>query len=641
MKSFLSLERSATFTCRKDGVERVYLVYEGEEFVNYDLLTETPTNEENGVKAELIINGHYEKAQFISKARQKLAYYDTAVLVVDGNPEVWDIYRNELFQKSTANSNGQMHLCLKDVYYSIDWEALGIRALSYPIALRFGLDSGIIPTPSRESYITNEKTKKLIMDRIVEVAEWMVKKYNETVKEFDTFKEAYPYLTNHNPSLYLDLGGGNTTSFSLSPLSDYSTTKPLRPKVKGIKMRDAHFYRDKRDDLFYEFLIVGYINHSGNFRTKGWNGVSIGYHYFSDRKMPVIVNDGLKGNVREYLKEKYGKNTLFVRVNPEQRKLGTKSKTHSWTSYTHILDLHIKNKKDWRAYIDEWKFVRDQLQKDFIDERGAESTKEYEDWLEERKKLLRSKRKAGIYKGLNKQAGDVTLSYINTHKRGTGWQKAAYSIGKLVENRYLTVLIEDDDLKSKELAKKLHQMMGNDKVRFATVGKKEMKKIPEHFQFINFQKFMTRDCKPFMRLASALVFDKALEDFYKISRYKNGIFQNCLAGLLNDSVKLKEYVDKNMKFTGDDEVREYVLAVADEHKLYDFELWDVYTRLKEGTKKYDFIVCLAEPRIWDEEEQKRYNKTISQLLLFRKLYYNDLPEDAEIVFNKKQEEVNV
>ena len=39
MKSFLSLERSASFICRKNGVERKYLVYEGAEFVNYDLIS--------------------------------------------------------------------------------------------------------------------------------------------------------------------------------------------------------------------------------------------------------------------------------------------------------------------------------------------------------------------------------------------------------------------------------------------------------------------------------------------------------------------------------------------------------------------------------------------------------------------------
>lgn len=640
MKSFLSLERSATFTCRKNGKERVYLVYEGEEFVNYDLLNEVDTTEEDGVKAELIINGHNEKQEFINRARQKLAYYDTVAVIVDNKPQVWEIKRNELFQMSTSNSNAMMHLCLKDVYYSIDWEALGINPLPYPIALRFSLDSGIIPTPSRESYITNDKTKKIILEKISQVADWVVQKYNEAVKEFATFKEAYPYLGTGHPELFLDKNDIHQgfRSFPVNPISFHSKTKVLSPKVKGINLVDADFYKDRAEELFFEFIVVGYINSSGVFRTpKGFTGMSPRNQLLHYNKKPIIVNDGLKGNIREYLKEKHGKDSLFVRINPVERKLGSTKGSNDFTSYSHILDLDIKPRKEWRKYVDEWKFVRDQLHKEFLDERKVDETKEYQEWLDKRKLALRAKKKPGTYKGLGKQEGDVTLSYANSHKRGIGWKKNAHSIASLPNNHYLTVLINDEE--TKEIAKKLHKMMGNDKVRFATVGKKERKKIPDHFQFINFEKFMTRDCKPFMRLASALAFEKALQGFYKIARSRDGIFSNCLSSLKKDSKKLDDYVKKNMSNIVEDEVAEHILAVADEHKLYDYELWDVYTRVKEGTKKYDFIVCLTEPRIWDTEELKRYSKTINQLLLFRKLYYNDLPEGAEIVF--KKEEVKV
>lgn len=639
LKSFLALERSATFTCRKKGIERVYLVYEGEEFVNYELINEKETEEENGVKAELVINGYMERQQFVSKAKQKLAYYETAVLVIDGKPEVWDIQRNELFQRSTANLQMQMHLCLKDVYYAIDWEALGIAPINYPIALRFSLTDGITPTPSRESYITNEKTKKLIMDRIGKVANWMVTKYNDTVKEFDTFKDAFPYLGVGHPTLYIATPDNNRVEgFPLNIISHHSNIYILQPKVKGITLRNPEFYKRHREDLFFEFIPVGYTNRSGiyrNWKNGGWTALSCANVVFQQKGAPIIVNDGMKGNVREFLKMKYGKDQLFVRVNPEERKL-TGDKKVDYTSYVSILDLHLKPKKLWRPLINEWKFVRDQVFKEMKDERMVESTKEYQDWLEKKKSDLRSKKKPTVYKGLNKKAGDVTLSQIYTHKRGVGWQKYVHPIAKLTEKRYLTVLLDDND-KDKELAKKLYRMMGNDKVIFAVVGKKEKLKIPKHFQFINFERFMTRDCKPFMRLASAIAFDKALKDFKKISRFQEGIFQNCLSGLINDSDRLAEYVYKNLKDIDDEEVEKYILQVADQHKLYDYELWDVYTRLKEGTKKYDFIACLIEPRVWDEEERKKYTRTINQMLLFRKLYYNDLPEDAYIAFGKKED----
>jgi hypothetical protein len=47
-KSPLAYCSSFFFTCRKDGVERKYMMYEGEDVNTIDLLYETPTTERNG-----------------------------------------------------------------------------------------------------------------------------------------------------------------------------------------------------------------------------------------------------------------------------------------------------------------------------------------------------------------------------------------------------------------------------------------------------------------------------------------------------------------------------------------------------------------------------------------------------------------
>jgi len=83
-KSFLSLERSATFICRKNGIEYKFLCYQGEEFLEYDLVYEKQTQEENGVRVEIKINDYYEKRDFINKALKKLSYYDTVLLYIGG-----------------------------------------------------------------------------------------------------------------------------------------------------------------------------------------------------------------------------------------------------------------------------------------------------------------------------------------------------------------------------------------------------------------------------------------------------------------------------------------------------------------------------------------------------------------------------
>jgi len=98
MKSFLSLDRSAVFTCRKDGKEYKFLAYQGEEFMEYDLISEKDTTEENGVICELSLNDWYEQQSFINKAQKKLAYYDTVILEIEGNIVDNKIIRSEDWQ---------------------------------------------------------------------------------------------------------------------------------------------------------------------------------------------------------------------------------------------------------------------------------------------------------------------------------------------------------------------------------------------------------------------------------------------------------------------------------------------------------------------------------------------------------------
>ncbi len=636
MKSFLSLERGATFTCRKDGIERKYLVYEGTEFVNYDLVYEKPTTEENGVKAELVLNNWGEKLSFSEKAKAKLAYYDTAVLSIDGVIQNNQIFRNELFQWSTLNSDHNMHLCLKDVYYSIDWSALGIRAIDIPVAIRLGLGDGITPTPSRESYITNEKTKQLLLKKIGEVADWFVGKYNETVKNFKSFYDSYEYLG--QTVYYVNL---KDKSFRINSLLSYSSLKPSPIKIDGITMRDPNDYSMRGSHLFVGYSVAGFLNSSGVLKSGERTYRSKEGHILSDKAKTVLVSDSFRGNVKEYLKQKYGRQTMFLKPNNFVRKLGDMKEydtngrlLYDSECYMNVLDLSGKPKKDWDNYIKEWDFVVSSIVSTFKDETKAEDTQEFKDWVEAKKEAQRQARKlkGGIaYKGLGKQLGDVTMSYSYERYNKIHFGKKVYPIADLTKNEYLTVLVTEDD--NLDLVKEIALCIKNkDKIRFALVGKKEIKKIPEHFQFVNFQKFMSRDCKPFMRMASAIKFEELLREYREVQNYKNTVFAKSLRGFKDDAKSLQDYVDSNLGRYLAEDMKNIIIDVADEHKLYDMELWDVYQRFRNALKKYDFINLLDVPSSTNYELTKRYEALINQILLFRKKYYNDLPEGAKIVF---------
>lgn len=637
MKSFLSLERSATFTCRKNGIERKYLVYEGPEFVNFDLIYERPTTEGNGVIAELTINGWIEKNLFVQKAQSKLAYYDTAVLIIDGRPTDNQIYRNELFQWASIVRHTTMHLCLKDVYYPIDWEALGINQIDISIALRLSLKDGLTPTPSRESYITNEKAKTLLLGKITEVADWFVKKYNDTVKNFKTFMDAIDYLGKFD--LIVEVGG---RKFMINPLTSFSNVTVATIKVDGITVRNPNDYKIRRADLLTGYSIVGYTTSTGVAKTKRIS-VSKDYHIFMNKKTTVLVGDDFKGNIKEFLRDKYGNNVMFLRDNGFKRELG-KSKDYGekgqmkirTDTYRYILDLNTIKKEEWRKHIDEWNFVVSSIVATFKDETKVAESKEFADWLTDKRDRQKEERKlkgGPKAKGLGKQEGDVTLAYAYERYSKIHFGKKVYPISDLKKNQFLTVLVTDDD--NVDLAKAIISCMKDrEGVRFAYVGKKEIKKIPNHYQFINFKKFMSRDCKPFMRIASAIKFDELLTQYKEVKEYKNIVFSNVIKTFNKDAEILDEYVSNNFNYpySMDKEFKNVIIDVADQYDLYDKELWDVYTRFKEGIQRYDFIHLIKVPYASNYELTRRYEKLVNQILLFRKKYYNDLPEGAKIVF---------
>lgn len=643
MKSFLSLERSATFTCRKNGIERKYLVYEGAEFVNFDLIYQKDTEEENGVTAELVISSYNERKLFIDKASAKLAYYDTAVLVVDGGVEENNIFRTDLFQWSTLNTNQNMHLCLKDVYYPIDWEALEIKnPIQLPIALRLTLANGVRPTPSRESYISNERTKELIMSKIRDTADWFVDKYNNTVKNFKNFMDAYEYLGHMNFYVNLEDEG---TEFKINTIAPYSQYKISPPKVNGITLRNPNDYKVKKHELLASYSPVGYTNYLGILKTKVSRiGVSRERHVFEDRGVTVLVGDNFRGNIKSYLKEKYGPKTLFLKHNGFKRSLGKYLNMGSnilSESYRYLLELNRKKKGEWRSHIKEWDLVVSSIVSTFKDETKVETDKDFHDWITKKRDTQRELRKlkGGTgYNGLGKQLGDVTLAYSYRRYNKVHFNKKPYPINELSKNDFLTVLLTDDD--NIELAKEIISSIGKQNVRFAHVGKIEIKKIPNHFQFINFKKFMSRDCKPFMRLASAIKFQRVLQDYNNITNYKNIVFRKILSVFNNDAILLSQYVSNNMTHNLRNDLEDIIIDIADQHNLYDQSLWAEFKRLEEGVRKYDFINLMNVPSSTNHTLTKRYETLVNQLLLFRKKFYNDLPEGTKIVFEEVKKEEN-
>ena len=151
-KSPLAYSSTFYFVARKNGIERKYMMYEGEDVNTIDLLYESETTEENGVKVIVPVK-YSDYYSFKIKTKEQLAYFQNVYFNIPDIDNSFKILRAEHYQLSNISTDSYLHICLDDVYYPIDFAKLGISSISFPVGLRFGLSDGIFPTPDRKSVV--------------------------------------------------------------------------------------------------------------------------------------------------------------------------------------------------------------------------------------------------------------------------------------------------------------------------------------------------------------------------------------------------------------------------------------------------------------------------------------------------------
>ena len=631
MKSFMSLDRSATFTCRKDGKEWKFLAYQGAEFMEYDLLTEITTNRENGVVCELPINGWNEFIQFRDKAKQKLAYYDTVILQIQDNIIDNQIVRSKDWQYSEYAGYSYMHLCLKDVLYKIDYDKLGIATIYTPIALRFNLSEGLKPTPSRESLIWDVHTINLVKEKIKKVADYFVEKYNEQQKDEYELLEVFDKITDSNK--YVTLGN---EEFKINDLLQYSTVQPKELKIKGIDIMKPEFYYNLRSEYLDEYETLADYNR-GRWSIKHVKSNHDCYKLLKSIKH-IEVDKVPTGLVKKFLLEKYTDSRVLFIKKVNKRRLGNiKFSLHNANqlNYTYILHLEWNDKQNWRSKINEFNFVENQFKSLIINELNVETSSEYLNWLAKYKEEQKNNRKAGIYRGnhkvLNKQQGQVTLAYAIKKLIGEGYKfdKTVKNINELHKQPGLTILFTEEQ---KELALQWRDLQN--KWKIAIIGKNEAKKIENIHNHITYKQFM-EESKVFKRLATSFLFWDIIEQYNDVySHNSQQIIQELLKPFAEDIQKLKDYATTNGKYIRDNEVCDSIKAIAKEHNLYDYELWDVYQRVVKNVEKYSFI-SLIKNNTHNSEDLAKIKSLINQILYHRKMYHNQF-EELEITVKPQE-----
>jgi len=586
-KAPLAYTSSFYFVCRKDGMERKYMMYEGEDVNTIDLLYEASTDQPNGVKVIVPLKP-YDKYTFVRKIKEQLAYFESVYFDVPDISNDFVITRHEFFQFSELASNNYLHICLDNVYYPIDFDKLGIDSIHLPVALRFSLTDGIFPTPNRESIRYTQEAKAVILKRLQQASNYFIEKYNETVKETADLKTVIDYFDSNNR--YLKMG---KSSWDVHPLSKFATIDIAAPKLKGINLLDMQKIVRLQEYMLGEYDAKFYVNGKTMREAKRYsNATSIKQ---LSRTVYVYEGDKISGLKKDYLKsiqpDKYT-DSLIVRKS-RSFPLRSKSGRGDYDNYYTMLKLGNHPKSEWRQRIQEFQSIINGYTSQFV---NVDTMEVPQSFIDARKKQRIS---TGQIKGTGAASGPrrvklkgemICKQAVELERWVDGknckWVSKTYDMAKFHQNPFLLIYGKQEDMDKMD---KWFKPTRGLKIELAVLSERELKLVEkiELHNLMSFSKFMEGKNKPFQRIATACFIDW-LTDEYKYVFRNHECLEPISTDLHNKVESLREYRNSYFK-SMDDSVRDAIIEHAKEHKAFDLSMYSTVVEIENICKKLPFL----------------------------------------------------
>jgi hypothetical protein len=583
-KAPLAYSSSFYFVCRKDGMERKYMMYEGEDVNTIDLLYEAPTDQPNGVKVIVPVK-YYDRYSFENKIKEQLAYFESVYFDVPGISNNFVITRHEFFQFSELASNSYMHLCLDNVYYPIDFDKLGIDILRLPVALRFSLTDGIFPTPNRESIRYTQEAKAVILKRLQEAANYFIEKYNETVKETTDLKVVIDYFG--TDSRYLRVG---KSTWDVHPLSKYATAKIATPKLKGINVLKMDRLVKLQEYILGEYEAKFFVN------TKTMRDAKRYYQATAIRRLPhtvYVYQDKIPGIKKDYLKriqpDAYTEALIVKKV--KDFPLRNKRGLSDYDNYYTMLQLENYPKDKWRAIIQEFKSIIKSYTDNFVSIEDIEVPQEFIDSRKKQRVTSNGGKTASGGPRRVKLKGEMICKQAEELERWVDnknckWVSKTYDMAKFHQNKYLFIYGKQEDMDKMDKWFKSTRGMN---VELAVLSERELKlveKVQLH-NLMSFSKFMEGKNRPFERIATACLIDKFYDEQRSIFN-KTSYLENISKDLHDKIVSLRSYRSANFKDVNDD-FRDAIIDHAREVDAFDPTIYPTYVEVSTICNKLTFL----------------------------------------------------
>ena len=603
-------------------------MYEDIEGNMIDLLYETPTSERNGVKIIIPVD-YYDRGSFLTKIKEQLAYFESVYFDVNINGSIinpFHIYRGEDFQISELSIDSKMHICLDNIYYPLDFKAIGVSDLYIPIGLKFGLSDGIFPTPNRENIRYTKEAIAIITKKIKEVADTLVKKYNETNTATTDIHEVIRFYKKKERLLKIT----DEISFDISEIVNMASVKLSTPTIPGITLLDlseiAAFPQGFTQEYTYMFRLQ---NNRFSQTDAAYRTIDIS----SKHTKHIIFSEKLSGVMKDYLREIYNyQNCAFIKKT-RTRRLRYKAK-ELVSSYFGLLHLDRYPKSQWRELILEYQYLQSLYLKDVP---ILEKNPIPEAWLQQRKrKMLIAK---GYSLNSTKQERALKPKGAFICKEGEALGKYTGNNCKFTSRTYLFEKIPTMNLlfiygleSDKAALDKLYYVLSK-KVKVIILSPREFN-IVERFKIhnlISIKTFMKGNHKPFKRFVTATLINSLIRN-YRYTFDRRDSWKVVSTTIYNKLEALYQY-DRKYYFNsiGDDLFADF-LSIATEFNLFDPEIYDTYCEIKALLEKYYFIDRLMEEIPYNPDKESKITRILIDMCKYHKLRVNwDLYNSPEKV----------
>jgi hypothetical protein len=645
-KAPLAYSSSFYFVARKNGMERKYMMYEGEDTNSIDLLYETPTTEGNGVKVIVPVD-YYDRHHFTQKIKEQLAYFESVYFDVDPNISYavdnnFTIHRAEHYQYSSLAVNNDMHLCLDNVSYPIDWEKLGIERIRMKIALRFSLSDGLFPTPNREAIRYTQEAKKTIIAKIATVANIFMDKYNESITDKADIKTIMEfYGSSYNK--YID-GSiiGSKDRIEITELLKLSTTAEKQPKLEGVELLDLQRLAERGKDYFLGEYQVKYRYNNGRFnsaknywttnlRPQDITGYGFGGIY--------IFEDRLTKTKQDYLRSLLGdtNNTVYFikKDKPFKLRSGTQIDYHTYYS---LLNLPNYPKKQWRQLIQELQHVVSLYSKDFI---NCDAVDIPETWTAAQKaKRMKVLAKPITVNGVKKVrmkgefSGKVgSKMEVNMTDQYAKFVPVTFKMEEIHKRDGLAVYGKEADKKQLD---KLWSVF-NKHASFIIVAQATYDNLQkaELHNWITIDKFMEGKNRPFKTMATEILIEQLVKD-KKATFDRINIVKTVSTDLADKLTTLYSYDRNHSKPYADRATKEIIIEHAKQNNLFDQPIYMVYKQVNEVFEKLPFLNDMLGVMHYTCSEGNPLIKALTDLFKYHKHRVNlehytlKLTEDAQL-----------